>query len=278
MIDESTSQIDLSLQQYILERDNYTTKIVYHFTVGSGGIGDYVKFFICVLKICIKYKYKLYCLVNGTDIEKYIKLKHENFYITYEEIVNSQIKHILLNSLGEITDDKYNIASPNIFYNISDINLFYINIKNVFYFSDEIISNSYKILPNIKNYISLHLRLGDKYLETEKSYVLCIEDQRKYDDEKIYEYIENNKDKNIVFFCDNNSYKLKLKERYNNIVITSGEIGHTSLKNTTSQQILDAVTEFYIITNSERVCCASYSGFSIIAAYFKNIPIIKLYE
>ena len=85
-------------------------------------------FFICILKLCIKYKYKLYCLVNNTDIEKYIKLKHEKFYITYEEIINSKIKHILLKSLCEITDDKYNIASPNIFYNISDINLFYIKI------------------------------------------------------------------------------------------------------------------------------------------------------
>jgi hypothetical protein len=40
-----------------------------------------------------------------------------------------------------------------------------ININDVFEFSEEIKLNSYNLLPT--KYISLHLRLGDKYLETD---------------------------------------------------------------------------------------------------------------
>ena len=57
----------------------------------------------------------------------------------------------------------------------------------------------------------------------------------------------------ILFFCDNNNYKLKIKKKYKNIIITDAQIGHTSLSNTTNKQILDAVTEFYLLTNSQLI-------------------------
>jgi len=45
------------------------------------------------------------------------------------------------------------------------------------------------------------------------------------------------------------------------------------LTNTTMQQILDAISEFYLLTNSEHIYYASMSGFSIIASKFNNIQI-----
>jgi hypothetical protein len=146
-----------------------------------------------------------------------------------------------------------------------------------FYFDDSVKLNSHILLnENITNYISLHLRLGDKYLETDNKFIDCKDDTRKYNEQKLFEYIENNIDKTILFFCDNNSYKLKIKNKYNNVIITNSSIGHTSLKNTTDKQILDAVTEFYIISNSNLICAVSESGFSIIASKMKNIPLINI--
>lgn len=79
----------------------------------------------------------------------------------------------------------------------------------------------------------------------------------------------------IFFFCcDNNNYKLKLKEKYSNIIITNCDIGHTSLTNTTAKQILDGITEFYILTNSKIIFAASYSGFSIMASKFNKILLL----
>lgn len=171
--------------------------------------------------------------------------------------------------------DDAKITVPSNYY--SSINYDYsINIKDVFYFTDEIKINSKYLFPlNNNNYISIHLRLGDKYLETDKAYVLCKGDTRSFSEEKIYEFIEKNYGKNIFFCCDNNEYKLKIKEKYNNVIITNCDIGHVSLSNTTKKQIIDAITEFYILTNSKLIFAASNSGFSIVASKFNNIPLLN---
>lgn len=151
-----------------------------------------------------------------------------------------------------------------------------IPIGDIFDFSNEVKENVHKILPvNIKDYVTFHLRLGDKYLETDPSFVNCKNDTRVFNEERLYDCIEQNSHKNIIFFCDNQSYKMKVK--YNQIIITNSNIGHTSLLNTTNIQILDTITEFYIITQSNMIYSISNSGFSSVGAKFKNIPFIKLY-
>jgi hypothetical protein len=52
-------------------------------------------------------------------------------------------------------------------------------------------------------------------------------------------------------------------------------IGHTALRNTTSKQVLDAITEFYLLANANAIFAASESGFSIMASKFNNIPLLK---
>jgi hypothetical protein len=41
-----------------------------------------------------------------------------------------------------------------------------------------------------------------------------------------------------------------MKEKYKHVLITNCSIGHSGLSNTTCQQILDSVAEFYILSNS----------------------------
>jgi hypothetical protein len=135
--------------------------------------------------------------------------------------------------------------------------------------------NVKNIVPHLPtNYISIHLRLGDKFLETDKRFVLCKSDTRQFSEEKIYKFIEDNGDKNIFLFCDNNNQKLKIKNKYNNIIITDSQIGHTSLSNTTNKQILDTITEFYLLSNSQLIYAASISGFSKLSSKFKNVEYI----
>ena len=61
--------------------DSYDKTIVYNFTLGEGGIGDYIKYFSYLLCFCIKHKIKLKHLMNDTCILKYIKLKYDKIYI-----------------------------------------------------------------------------------------------------------------------------------------------------------------------------------------------------
>ena len=66
---------------------------------------------------------------------------------------------------------------------------------------------------------------------------------------------------------------------YDNVIITNSDIGHTGLANTiTPRQVLDTVTEFYILTNSNLIYSASNSGFSIVASKFKNVKFIRGFE
>ena len=242
------------MEEYIQNYKLFDKTVVYNFELGNGGIGDYIKFFMFILEDCMKNNKKLYCKKNNIEIEKYIKLKYDMY------IENINIENV-------------EIVAPYMYYSTINTN-FSLNINEVFYFTDEIIENS-KRLFQCDQYVSLHLRLGDKYLETDPYYVLVKDDTRNFSEEKIYEIIEN---ENCIFFCcDNQKYKSKIKETYPNVIITNCKIGHTSLSNTTIEQIIDAITEFYILTNSQIIYSASNSGFSEIASKFNNIPLIKIH-
>ena len=248
------------MDAYIQQYESFNRKIIYQFQLGDGGIGDNIKFFMFILESCIKNNIRLYYKKLNIEIEKYIKLKYDNMYITEDTIK---------------TLDNFEIVTPYMYYSSIHCN-YSIPINQVFYFSDEVKINSKSLFPStIINYISIHVRLGDKYLETDNKFILCTADVRHFSEEKLYQYIEENHTENIFFCCDNNEYKLKLKEKYNNIIITTCDIGHSSLSNTTNKQIIDAITEFYILTNSKKIYGASPSGFSLIASKFNNIPLIQ---
>jgi len=249
------------MENYITNFQLYNKKKVYDFKLGYGGIGDYIKFFMYLLSNCIVNKEQLYLKKNNLDIEKYIKLKYDIMCIDDESIEKLDCVEIL---------------EPSMMYSCFNSD-FIIDINEVFFFTDEVKINSKFLFPEcITNYISMHLRLGDSFLETDKNYVDCKDDKRSFSEEQIHKFIENNCHENIFFFCDNNSYKLSLKNKYNNIITANCDIGHTSLKNTTLKQILDTVSEFYILTNSKVIYAASTSGFSLVASKFNNIPLINL--
>jgi hypothetical protein len=265
------------MEDYLNKYDHLNKIIVYNFGLGSGGIGDRVKYFVYLLNLCMKYDIRLCYLVYNIPIEKYLKLKQDKMYITKEKVNAHNISYIShVNDIPYINENIYYIVNPDLFYDCFSYNEINIPLQEIFYFSEEIVVNSNNFLNNEKPYISIHLRLGDKYLETDKSFVLCKEDTRSYNEEKIFDFIEKNNDKIILFFCDNHSYKLKIKEKYDHILITDYEIGHTGLSNTSPSQTLNSVTDFYLLTNSQEIFIASQSGFSIMAAKFKNINLREI--
>jgi hypothetical protein len=285
------------MEIYIKNYELYNNIVVYNFNLGDGGIGDNIKFFMIVLESCMKNNKRLYYMKNNIDIEKYIKLKYEIMYVNRDIIMNllkkreRSLKENAMNLSKQSGDkelfsgvqmkenakklDSIEIVKPYMFYSSINHYNYSLNINDVFYFTDQVKINSKCLFPqDIHNYISIHLRLGDKYLETNKIYIQCKDDTRFFSEEKIDKFIEENSNQNIFFCCDNMSYKLKLKKKYNNIIITNCDIGHTSLKNTKPKQVLDAITELYILTNSKMIFAASESGFSVIASLFNNIPLI----
>ncbi len=273
------------MEEYIQKYNQFNKSVIYSFELGAGGIGDCIKFFMLTLEYCIKYNYKLYYQYNNLPLEKYLILKYPFMYIT-KETVDSKKSRIVkdinwLKDVDSIEEDQIQIVTPFSSYHAFSYDLLQIPIADVFDFSDVVKENAKNmLLENIgSDFITIHLRLGDKYLETDPNFVKCKNDTRLFHENNLYACIQHylNQNKKIIFFCDNHQYKLKIKEKFPQVIITHSQIGHTSLLNTTDGQICDTVTEFYIMTQANMIIAASHSGFSSVSAKFKNVPFIRLY-
>ena len=260
------------MESYFTNYDNFTKQVVYKFTIGNGGVGDYIKYFMCLLSLCMKNNIKMYYLVENNVVDNFIKLKHPQMYIKKDQLVNAQYLNDI-DHLNSISDGNFYMVEAHNMYKFHSVLYDSIQekVSDYFYFTDEIKTNAAK--QNVPgNYISLHVRLGDKFLETDKANVLVKDDVRNYDEDTLFDFIEKNSDKNILFFCDNYDYKQKIKKKYDFVYITDYKIGHTSLSSTTVEEALNGITEFYILTNSTEIYTPTESGFSIVASKFNQIP------
>ncbi len=270
------------MDTYLLNYSNMRKHLVYTFSKGSGGIGDLLLFFNSILYYCMKYGIQIHYLNIDSSVEEFLKLKHHTWYIKQCDMgITQDLKGV--DEIPNLQDDIYYIVKPTGMYGWVDcVEKFHAMIQyplhDIFYFTEEVIQNVKTIQIPSSNYISIHLRLGDKFLETDMKYIACKGDTRLYFEERIFECIESNKDKNILFFCDNMAYKRKLKERYQFLNITEYEIGHTSLFNTTRVQVLNSVSDFYLLTKSDCIYRASLSGFPYLASLFHRIPVIDIYR
>jgi hypothetical protein len=265
------------METYMKDYSTYTVHLVYRFPLGAGGIGDYIKFAMFLLEYCIAHSYAFHMLREGTYLENYIQLLYPTLYCTNESLQNPvQLRSLdMFHSLDAHTDY---VIDPQSIYRIFDYSFLTIPFREVFSFSDKVIENRKRLLPSsFTHYVSLHLRLGDAFLETDPSYVLCKTDTREFSKEALRRWIETHTSKPVLFFCDSHTYKQQLVERYPNIHILNTNIGHTSLVNTSEEQVLDTVTEFYILTQSEEIVAASKSGFSTVASLCHHTPIHYLY-
>jgi len=252
-----------------------TKTVVYCFSIGDGGVGDAIKFFMYALMLCKKYNITIRYFQQGILLEQYIKLRDPTIYISKDELKPTRL--ISEDQFPNLIDDGfYNIVTPYTFYSTFSYDLIDIPISDVFYFSSEIIENSNKIAQNLKDYTSIHLRMGDKYLETDIAYIQCPNDIREFNEKALFKYIEENSNSTLLFCCDNQTYKQTIHSKYPFVHTLDISIGHTGLHNTTETQIRDTVTEFYILTNSKQIIAASQSGFSIVASKFKQTPIIYI--
>jgi hypothetical protein len=259
------------MDSYIQKYNQLQPTIIYHFALGEGGIGDCIKFFMHTLHLCIRHNIRLLYKRNHIPLEKYLRLQFDQMYFD-DPLPSLSIQEC---DIPHLTGDRYYYVVPSAFYSTIQYNSITIPVRDVFYFSDEVIHQADQMI-SLPHYISIHLRLGDKHLETDRSFVLCKDDVRSYDENALFHFIEHHSKTPIVFFCDNQAYKLKIKQKYHHVAITNCNIGHTSLSNTTDEQVLDTVAEFYLLTASDTIYYASLSGFPIMASKFNHTPLERI--
>ena len=269
------------MDEYLKKYDTLDRSVIFCFNVGNGGIGDLIKFFMGILYYCIEYDIKMY-YANESNVGKYIKIKHPKMYFDMKDVSNPvPVEHV--DQLVNLTPGISYTVETGLFYGVFP---FYqipefpydigIPMNTIFEFTDEVKQNQTILNTPLENYTSIHLRLGDRFLETDANFIHCIEDERYYDPYQLHTSIVNANGP-VLFCCDNEDFKQQIKQQYDKVVITTGAIGHTSLSNTTDKQSLDAVTEFYLLTKSNHIVVCSYSGFSIMASKFNNTPVTYLF-
>jgi hypothetical protein len=244
----------MKVSDYLIECNSYTKKVVFVYGKTNGGIGDLIKYFTYLLQVCIKHKIRLY--LRGSRIDRYLKIDNR-FYIS---TIEHQLYLDSINHITSILDSVLYVVYPQTMYAVNNLfDSLTIPLCDIFDFSNEVLERA---APYVGVYESLHLRLGDTFLED--TCALVINDERKYDEAKMFAFMQ---ERNIFFFCDNKSYKQKIKNKFN-VQMTDFDIGHT-----TDAQILDCLAEFYLLSKSTHIYKASYSGYSIMASKMYNCPI-----
>lgn len=276
------------IENYMKNYDTFDKHLIYNFGIDvyTGGIGDLTSFFTHFLKLCIDNNIKIHYLVKNSFIEKYLKLKYEKMYITGVDINSVDIGNInRLDEISRMLPGKYYHVRPHILYSKFSMDckgtqrgqrgaaMIPFQLKEIFYFTPEVITNIPEIFKTVDEYISIHIRLGDDSM-VGKEYESG--DIRVFNYHKLINFISKNSDKNIFLACDNITLRNEIKEQFSNIVTTNYDIGHTAWKNTTELQTLNTLSEFYLLSNSKEIYLGAYSGFSIMASKFKNIPIFDI--
>jgi len=253
------------MEDYMRLRTLYTRKVIFKIPHFQGGIGDVIKYFLFLIQLSIQKRWKVYYAITDLKVNKWLKLRYPELYYNVEHPV-------YLNNINNVgVPDLEYIVNPHLLYGIFSYEDLYLKGSDVFEFAPEIVERS-KVFP-IEKYRSLHIRLGDKFLEIPVEQNQCITDARPFNQESVLECIQQNP--GILIFCDNLGYKTDLKEKYD-ILVTPFKIGHTCLPSTSDETIMDTLTEFYLLTRSQHIYSASDSGFPKMASNFYGVPFTQL--
>lgn len=265
-------------ERYVMNYDSYKKSIIFEYYIPgkNSGLGDFVLLFNNAINYCIENNVKLLYLVNNSVIQKYIKLKYSFMYLDKKDIADNTHYITKKDEVFELFEDIPVYIGIGLFFRIKSKKKYNFKMRDVFYFDDVVINNGLEKFPLCEQYISIHLRLGDKYISNKKKWLLTSSDTRRFEENDLFKFIENNLEKTIAFFCDNSDYRNFIASKYNNIIVSNCVVSHVSPTSTSDEEILDAVTELYLLSRSEKIYKASFSNFSYAASIFNNIPLEKI--
>jgi hypothetical protein len=141
-----------------------------------------------------------------------------------------------------------------------------INITQELYTEEfmEFIKPSQKVMDYIysldlpKDYLSIHVRLGDSLINQESNYEIPMDLVKNWNEESLP----------VFLFTDNSA----LRKKYSDVFLTTQhEIIHTNAQDvrdkTDSTIFIKTIAEFYLIGFSKKVLALKYSGFSHLSSY-----------
>lgn len=266
--------------------------VIYYYTYMDGGFADMVKFLSCISKLSYDSGRKLQIIIDH-PINQFIIIKSE--YQCNCDIINYTNLDTLISShmtILEIVKDYHNlIIHPRDLYKnqnainnidfmdyISDYKLHTKNfpIYNYISYTNHIYDELKEIQPKM-DYIAIHIRYGDKFLEIPRK---GRTDDRSAIKDNIYKAIDqiiNDNDTKIFLLCDNNLFKKSIIKDFPTLnfidkpsINISYNYNKVYSKNQYNDCLKHVIVEFLLLQNSKKIHSLTYSGFPIIASILND--------
>lgn len=273
---------------------------------GGGGIGDFIRSALSFYSLCKRYGYEYYisfeenpilksCFIYKSVPTEYINMDkisirieqkdiifNEDFFTTkVNDIINetnniNKVICLYSNAIGIEKYENINLIKEEFLNNILIPSVSVQNYINLTYRQLDIFNN---------NYLSVHIRCGDKYIETENKQYNSKDKRLDIDNIEIYDKYNNciqtfikkyNIDLPILIHSDCNLFKKNLINLNNNYKILDIKISHISENtgSTDEDSYIATVAEFYILANANIILAPyTYSGFSHIGSLINNKPL-----
>jgi hypothetical protein len=276
--------------------------------VFPSGLGDFIRSCFFIIQFCTKYSFEYEIVINHPIAIFLNKFSHnfsnynskicdkqnismfketnwlKNSFDEENYIQHFQLKREKLNEfvqyLNRLPIINNSIFSYNIFFPINIISpQEKIIMRSIFQPTSEIYQylnqTFYSLNINSKNFIAIHLRSGDIYLNNQSKmfnylYLNVIKNE-------IIKIIFNNKNTDILLIADNNEIKYLLKNEFPFIKVYFKEITHLGEgSQLTKNKIKNTLLDFYLLSHSQYIysftCYPHGTGFSYWCSVIYNIP------
>lgn len=274
-----------------------TTIILNHY-MGAGGIGDYIRAALSLYAVAKKYGYTYYLTFTGNPLfgscfettpPPHDVLAKSEFmdwpYIVddtklenLEKIKKPGVYLLRSNTIGIIPVDEINAVREEFFRDV---------LRPSEAVKERVLQyyKQYNLSPG--NYISVHIRCGDRHMGKNHSHPDNRADPSTLDyldhATKILELKEFSKlDLPLVIHSDNEEYKQKLSNFLPGIINLKIDIQHIAelnLGNNSQEAYYSTVAEFYVMASAKAILSpGNYSGFSHVASMVNGIDLYRFYD
>lgn len=224
------------------------TAVVCEFGLTQGGIGDFFKIFAFSLELAIASRARI-LVRNTSPLAAFLHPKHA--WMT--DARGMRVVTTVNNAYW------YNHASTETTQELCSA----LVLSDWFEMDASIVADARRLAPPTA-YTALHIRRGDKHLETNRANVACKDDERPFAASAIDAVCA--REPVLLVVGDHAGTLRDLKARFPHVVLTGLEIGHTSLKGTPAPAVRAALVEFVMLGNARSIVASSTSGFPYLAS------------
>jgi len=289
MMEEQDRRIDSELRAYVASYDSLTRTATLRIDFYDGGLADIIKFTLLMVDRCMSLGIRFMLTMRpAVPVYRFLLLRFPEMVVT-EYVPNSPDTYAgTLEALRGLPEGAHVTIMPYTMYgdfgdgeaHVKSMLGLRIPGRVLFEFSPEVISLGDSIIAERlggRDYVGLHVRLGDRFLEMRKSDIIAEHDVREWDEQAVIGILCGHwREERVLLCCDNRGLRDSLEIDFPQVRSSGLEIGHVTYPSTLPHVARNAVVEFYLLSMARCIAYASVSGFAVMAAQFSGVPCERL--